>query len=167
MRGCDSNYPEVILAIATLVYNAADRVRRDNLTVRPAQGVHTFKLNGDRLTVPDFDYLDGDLRYAAVTEGVKSAQVNAYLDSLIEFVIPDPAEGSHYLAKLRSSLGKYQTTEAEILQQFQPPSGEISRDEGLRLVIQCCDKLEKQVSSSKQPPLEVLEAKIDADNEQR
>jgi len=28
MRGTDSNYPEVILAIATLVYNAADRVRR-------------------------------------------------------------------------------------------------------------------------------------------
>ena len=167
MRGCDSNYPEVILAIATLVYNAADRVRQENLTVRPAQGVRTFQLSGDRLIVPDFDYLDGDLLYAAVTEGVKSTQVKAYLDSLIEFVIPDGGEGSHYLAKLRSSLGKYQTTEAEILPQFQPPTGEISKDEGLRLVLQCCDKLEKQVSSlSEQSPLEVLEAKIDADYKQ-
>ena len=136
------------------------------MTVRPDPGVRTFQLSGALLTVPDFDYLDGDLLYAAVTEGVKSAQVKAYLDSLIEFVIPDNNEGSHYLEKLRSSLGKYQTTEAEILEQFQPPTGEISRDEGLRLVLQCCDKLEKQLSSSEQPPLEVLEAKIDADYKQ-
>lgn len=162
MRGTDSNYPEVIIAIATLVYNAADRVRQENLTVRPAEGVRTFQLSGDRLSVPDFNYLDGDLLYAAVTEGVKSVEVKAYLDSLFEFVIPDGGEGSHYLEKLRSSLGEYQTTEAE-LQQFQPPTGDISRDEGLRLVLQCCDKLERQVSSfSNQPPLEVLEAKIDA-----
>lgn len=162
MRGTDSNYPEVILAIASLVYNAADRVRQENLTVRPAEGVHTFQLSGNHLAVPEFNYLDGDLLYAAVTEGVKSSQVKAYLDSLLAFVIPDGGEGSHYLEKLRSSLGEYQTTEAQ-LQQFQPPTGEISTDEGLQLVLQCCDKLEKQVSSlSNQPPLEVLEAKIDA-----
>lgn len=162
MRGTDSNYPEVILAIATLVYNAADRVRQENLTVRPAEGVRTFQLSGNHLAVPEFNYLDGDLLYAAVTEGVKNSQVKAYLDSLFAFVIPDGGEGSHYLEKMRSSLGEYQTTEAE-LQQFQPPTGELSRDEGLRLVLQCCDKLEKQVSSlSNQPPLEVLEAKIDA-----
>lgn len=139
MRGTDSNYPEVILAIASLVYNAADRVRQENLTVRPAEGVHTFQLSGNHLAVPEFNYLDGDLLYAAVTEGVKSSQVKAYLDSLLAFVIPDGGEGSHYLEKLRSSLGEYQTTEAQ-LQQFQPPTGEISTDEGLQLVLQCCDK---------------------------
>jgi carboxylate-amine ligase len=33
MRGTDSNYPDVILALATLVYSAAERVRHENLTV--------------------------------------------------------------------------------------------------------------------------------------
>ena len=112
--------------------------------------------------MPDFKYLDGELLYAAVTEGVKSPKVTAYLDSILEFVVPDGGEGSKYLAKLRSSLGKYQTTETDILQEFAPASGEISRDEGLRLVRQCCDKLEEQVSSlCEQPPLAVLEAKIE------
>ena len=75
----------------------------------------------------------------------------------------DGGEGSHYLAKLRSSLGEYQTTEAKLLQEFQPTTGEISRDEGLRLVLESCDKLEQQVSSLyDQPGLEVLEAKFDA-----
>ena len=162
MRGTDSNYPEVILAIATLVYNAADRVRQENLTVRPAEGVRTFKLSGNQLTVPEFNYLDGDLLYATVTEGVKSTLVKDYLDSLLEFVIPDNGEGSQYLAKLRSSLGEYQTTEAE-LQQFQPPTGELSKDEGLQLVLHCCDKLEEQVNLlTNQAPLKVLEAEIDA-----
>lgn len=147
MRGTDSNYPEVILAIATLVNNAADRVRRENLIVRPAEEGRTFKLSGDHLAVPNFKYLDGDLLYAAVTEGVRSAEVKAYLDSLLEFTIQDGGEGTHYLAKLKSALGEYQTTEAELLQEFQPTTGEISREEGLRLVRQCCDKLESQVSS--------------------
>lgn len=160
MRGTDSNYPEVILAIATLVYNSADRVRRENLTVRPAAGIRTFKLSGNKLSVPDFKYLDGDLLYAAVTEGVKSPEVKAYLDSLLEFVIQDGGEGTKYLASLRSSLGDYQTTEAELLQEFPTATAEISRDEGLRLVRQSCDKLEEQVSSLyEQPPLAVLEAK--------
>ncbi len=162
LRGTDSNYPEVILAIATLVYNAADRVRREKLTVRTDEGVRTFQLNGDRLSVPEFDYLDGDLLYAAVTEGVRNAEVKAYLDSLFAFAEQDGSEGSDLLAKLRSSLGEYQTTEAEILQEFQPVTGEISREEGLRLVLQSCDKLEKQVLSlTNQPPLEMLAAKID------
>lgn len=162
MRGTDSNYPEVILAIATLVYDAADRVRREHLTVRPESGVRTFELSGNKLSVPDFKYLDGDLLYAAVTEGVKSPEVTAYLDSILEFVVQDGGEGSKYLAKLRSSLGEYQTTEAEILREFAPSTPEIPKDEGLRLVLQSCDKLEEQVSSLyDQPPLAVLEAKID------
>jgi carboxylate-amine ligase len=81
----------------------------------------------------------------------------------LEFVVQDGCEGAHYLAKLRSSLGEYQTTEADILQEFATATGEISRDEGLRLVLQSCDKLEEQVSSlDEQPLLAVLEAKIDA-----
>lgn len=164
MRGTDSNYPEVTLAIATLVYNAAERVIRENLTVRPAEGLCTFEVSGNKLSVPDFKYLDGDLLYAAVTEGVQSPEVKAYLDSILEFVVTDGGEGSNYLAKLRSSLGEYQTTEAQLLQEFTPTAtAEISIDEGLRLVRQSCDKLEEQVFALiEQPPLAVLEQKIDA-----
>lgn len=142
MRGTDSNYPEVIFAIAALVYSAANRVRRENLTVIPSE-TRTFEVNGNKLCVPEFKYLDRDLLYAAVTEGVKSPKVTAYLDSILKFV-QDGGEGAHYLAKLKSPAGEYQTTEAEL--QNAPTTEEISKEEGLQLVLQCCDKLEEQVS---------------------
>lgn len=159
MRGTDSNYPEVILAIATLAYNAADRVRREELTVRPAAGVQKFELDGSKLLVPEFQYLDGDLLYAAVTEGVEAPTVKAYLDSILDFVVPDGGAGTKYLSKLKTSLGKYQTTEAEILQNYaSTTTAEISREQGLQLVLQACDQLEVQVANLKdQPALEVME----------
>jgi carboxylate-amine ligase len=161
LRATDSDFPEVTLAIATLVYNAADRVRREGWTVRPAEGVRVFQMSGKRLSVPDFSYLTGDLFYAAVTEGVKNANVKAYLDSVLEFATQE-GEGSEYLAKLKASVGDYQTTEAEILRDFAPTTADISRDEGLRLVCSCCDRLEKQVASlSEQEPVTVLSAKVE------
>lgn len=162
MRGIDSNYPEVILAIATLIYNAADRVRTENLTVKPQPGLRKLELSKDILSVPDFKYLDGDLLYAAVTEGVKNPEVKAYLDSILEFAVQASGEGAHYLAKLRSALGEYQTTEAELLQEFKTTTGEITTEDGLRLVLECCDKLEQQVATlTQKPPFEVLEQAID------
>lgn len=146
LRGTDSNYPDRILAIATLVSNSGARVRRENLTVRPKAGVKTFQLSGDRLDVPEFEYLDNDLLYAAVTEGVKNREVKDYLDSIFEFATQD-GEGTNFLTKMRSDLGEYQTTEAELLQEFPTSTGVISPDEGLRLVRQACDKLEQQVLS--------------------
>jgi carboxylate-amine ligase len=162
LRGTDSDYPEVTLAIAALVYNAADRVRRDRFTVRPAEGVCTFEVSGNQLSVPDFKYLNGKLLYAAVTDGVKSPEIIAYLDSILKFTTQD-GEGSEYLAKLRSSLVNYQTTEAKLLEKFPPATAEISREEGLRLVRQACDELEEQVSSLyNNLPLVGIEASLDA-----
>lgn len=148
MRGIDSNYPEIILALATLVYTAADRVTREHLTVRPAQGARVFELTRTGLVTPDFKYLDGDLLYAAVTEGVKSPDVKAYLDSILAFIIPKGGESSESFAKLRIFLNEYHTTEEEISQAVTPTAtAEIAIKEGLRLVLQSCDKLEEQVSS--------------------
>lgn len=148
MRGVDSNYPEIILAVATLIYTAVDRVTRGHLTVRPAQGARVFELTRTGLVVPDFKYLDGDLLYAAVTEGAKSPEVKAYLDSILEFIIPKGGESSESFAKLRIFLNEYHTTEEEISQAFTPTAtAEIAIKEGLQLVLQSCDKLEEQVSS--------------------
>jgi carboxylate-amine ligase len=148
----------VILAIASLAYNAANRVRQEELTVRPAEGVRTFVVKDKQLAVPNFAYLNGELLYAATTEGIKHPQVTAYLDSILQFAIATGDEGSPYLAKLGAAIGNYQTTEAEILQEFAPATAEISREDGLRLVRQACDKLEQQVLSlSTQHPLVLLE----------
>jgi carboxylate-amine ligase len=144
LRGTDSNYPEVILAIATLVYNAADRVRHEGLTVRPAEGACTLEVNDNKLLVPEFKYLNGDLLYAAATEGIKSPEVSAYVDSILKFSVHED-KGWEYLAKLSSNLSEYRTTEAELLQEFAPATADISQEEGLRLVRQSCDTLEEQV----------------------
>ncbi|MBV8884353.1 MAG: hypothetical protein JO235_10215, partial [Chroococcidiopsidaceae cyanobacterium CP_BM_RX_35] len=158
LRNIDSNYPEVILAVIALVYNAANRVRCEGLTVIPVEGVRTFELTGDRLLVPAFEYLNGELLYAAATEGIKSSAIIAYLDSILKFAAQDGGEGAGYLTKLRSDLGEYQTTEAKILQEFNQAGSQLSQDEGLRLVRRACKQLEAQVSFfDQQQPIEALD----------
>ena len=58
----------------------------------------------------------------------------------------DAGEKANFLAQPIKDLERYQTVEAEILQEFPPTSDRLPLDEGLRLVRQCCDKLEAQVS---------------------
>ncbi len=146
IRCIDSNYPSLVLAVITLLENAAARVRREKLTVRPAKGMQIFELVGDRLYVPDFEYLNGELLYTSATEGVKNLKVKAYVDSILQFAIADGGEGANFLAKLSKDLDRYQTIEAGILQEFTPTTAQLPLDAGLRLVRECCDKLEAQVS---------------------
>ncbi|AFY51152.1 hypothetical protein Nos7524_5435 [Nostoc sp. PCC 7524] len=145
IRCIDSNFPSVIIAMIALLEKAAHRVRSNHLQVKPTQAVSTFELSGEQLLVPDFEYLNGELLYAAATEGVKHPQVKAYVDSVLQFAIQDGGEGAKYLTKLRAELDHYQSIEAKILQKFTPTTTELSRDAGLRLVRECCDQLEAQV----------------------
>jgi len=130
---------------AALVLGAADRVRQEGLTVVPDDEVRTFEADGERLRVPGFGYLGDKLLYAAVTGGVKSPEVTAYVDSVLEF-----AGGDERLVTLRrrSSDDGYMTTEAKILKDYDYSfdDGRISREEGLRLVVEACDELEAQAS---------------------
>ena len=144
LRGMDSNYPEVILSLITLVVDAVQRVRDEGLTVRPRVGAKQFELEGQMLTVPEFEYLNGELLYGSVTEGVDSSIVKHYLDSVLEFASGD-GELTEALTRFRTVLGEYRTTEAKLLEEFAPATEQLSRAEGLRLVRHCCDRLEAQV----------------------
>jgi len=161
IRSIDSNYPEVVLAILTLVYNAAARLRHQQLTVQPIAGLRHFELEGDRLLVPDFDFLSGELLYHAATEGIKHSDVRTYVDSLLAFAVAETGEGSKYLAKLKAKLDGYQTIEEEILKAFVPATAELSIEAGLQLVRQCCDSLEQQIALlNTEHPLAELDARI-------
>lgn len=162
LRGMDSNYPEVTLALVTLVVNAANRVRREGLTVRPKAGVKKFELRSQELNVPEFKYLNGELLYGAVTEGIDSPAVRIYLDSLLEFVSPG-RELWASSGKFRTALGEYRTTEAKLLREFPPATAQLSREEGLRLVRHCCDRFEEQVKSLSQQSAEAALA-VSRDN---
>jgi carboxylate-amine ligase len=145
LREIDGNYPEVIMAVAALVYDAASRVRDEGLTVEPVEDARTFKVSGSRLLVPGFGYLSKNLFHAAVTRGVESPEVSAYLDSVLEFAAPGGQEPGRF-AKLRSPGGAYRTTEAGILHDFPPTNARLpGSEEGFRLVREACDKLEEQV----------------------
>jgi gamma-glutamyl:cysteine ligase YbdK (ATP-grasp superfamily) len=141
LRGIDGNYPQVVLAVAALVHDAAGRVREEELTIEPDEQTYTLKVDGDSLLVPGFEYLGKSLFYAAATVGVESPEVSSYLDSIVEFAAPEGAR-SEYLSGLGAP---YKTTEAEILARC--PRNILSKDEGLRLVRESCDELEEQVSS--------------------
>ncbi|MBD2537038.1 glutamate--cysteine ligase, partial [Nostoc flagelliforme FACHB-838] len=147
IRCIDSNSPSVILLVITLLEKLADRVRHEKLTVRPSKGMQIFELVGNRLYVPDFEYLLGELLLASATEGIKNPKVRAYVDSILQFASAVGGEGTNFLAKLSRNLDRYQTTEASILQEFTPTTTQLSLDAGLRLVRSICDKLEAIVSS--------------------
>ncbi|MFN6486515.1 MULTISPECIES: glutamate-cysteine ligase family protein [unclassified Nostoc] len=159
IRCIDSNFPSVILLVITLLEKLADRVRHEKLTVRPSKGMQIFELVGNRLYVPDFEYLLGELLYASATEGIKNPKVRAYVDSILQFASAVDGEGTNFLAKLSRNLDRYQTTEASILQEFTPTTTQLSLDAGLRLVRSSCDKLEAIVSSIDiENPLAALDA---------
>jgi hypothetical protein len=142
LRSMDSNYPEITLATAAIILRAADRVRRDGLTVLPDDGVLAFEVTGEVLRVPGFGHLGGEMLNAAVTGGARDETVAAYLDSILEFAgVEDDrlAVLSHH----RRTTGSYPTTEAGILEAY---DRHLSEDEGLRLVLEACEELEIQVS---------------------
>ena len=147
LRNADSNYPQVILALVALISEAAQRVRTENIIVRPKPGCKTFELEGQKLNVPEFDYLQNELLYAAVTEGIKDTAVKDYLNSILEFSCQNHSKVSHYLSQFKTTLGEYTTTEAELLAEFHTTTGIISEADGLALVRHCCDRLEEEVNS--------------------
>jgi gamma-glutamyl:cysteine ligase YbdK (ATP-grasp superfamily) len=149
LRGMDSNFPDVTLTACAIILGAADRVRRESLEVVPDEGVDCFEVTGDVLRVPDFGRLGGELLYAAVTGGVNDEAVVAYLDSILDLA----GEGERLadLSRHRGTTGVYPTTEADILENYYAEDGSLSEDEGLRLVLEACDRLESEVSRLSRP----------------
>ncbi len=146
IRTMDGNYPEVVLTACALARAAADRVRREGLSVEPAEGVRTFEVENQALRIPHWSYLGGDLLRAAMTGGVSSPEVVAYLDTAIEFAAPYGGERLERLRRARRETGGYPTTEAEVAREYAPGEKHVPEVEGLRLVRDACDELEAQVS---------------------
>jgi carboxylate-amine ligase len=157
LRGIDSNYPETILAISSLVSDAADQVRRESLSVLPREGLRVFEVTGGTLSVPSFEYLDGELFRAAVTGGTESPAVHSYLDSVLRF---SGAVSDFEAIRVGE---RYRTTEAEILHDIAPPVSWISVEKGLELVRKACDELEKQVTSLQREAAEAAKAGASGD----
>ncbi len=165
LRGIDSNYPEKVLEICALVSAAADRVRRERLAVTPREGLRVFEVSCDRLLVPDFGYLNGELFRAAMTGGVESPAVVAYLDSVLRFAgsaVAGAPGGETGFEGLRDG-GFYRTTEAEILRGFPSPVSWISAERGLELVREACSEFEKQVTSPRRGAAEATRAGANGD----
>jgi gamma-glutamyl:cysteine ligase YbdK (ATP-grasp superfamily) len=145
IRSMDANYPEMVLAVCALIRGAAERVRREQLEVRPSREVLTLEPDEELLLVPTFSYLNGELLGAAATRGVLDQRVAAYVESVVGFAVP-------YLQKPEfveplGSTGSYTTTEGEILASFPDRGASVTREQGLWLVRESCRRLEEQVSS--------------------
>ena len=91
--------------------------------------------------MPDFEYLNGELFRAAMTEGAGNPLVNSYLDSVLRF------SGSESGSQAFRVGERYRTTEAEILYDFTPPVSWIPEERGLKLVRETCDQMEKRVTA--------------------
>ena len=145
LRGLDGNYPEVVLGVAGLVRRAVDRTREEGLSVTPTKGATTFEAGGNVLRVPDFEYLGTELFRAAATAGLESPIVVEYLDSILDF-----AGGAPGLQGLGADgpYRPYRNTETEILESVGFSGEVIPEEQGLRLVREACDELERQVAAS-------------------
>lgn len=150
LRGMDSNLPEMTLTAVELVVLAAERLVREGLRVSPEKGVTTFRVAGDRLLVPEFGRLGGELFHAAVAGEADDPAMTDYLDAVMDF-----AGAGARLEKLtlrRKATGRYQTTEAGILHGRTSHDGTINHGDGLSLVLWACDELEGQISRLAQLP---------------
>jgi carboxylate-amine ligase len=145
IRTMDANFPEMVLAVCTLIRAAAERVRRERLEVRPVRGELALEPDGDLLYVPIFSYLNGELMAAAVTRGVRDQRVEAFVDSVVRFASPY-LERPELVEPLGSS-GSYRTTESEILESFPAQGATLTPDQGLSLVREACRRTNEQVSS--------------------
>jgi len=145
IRSMDANFPEMVLAVCALIRGAAERVRREQLEVRPSRGVLTLEPDRDLLLVPIFSYLNGELLAAAATRGVLDQRVEAYVDSVVRFAIPYLENPE--LVELLGSPGSYSTTECEILESSPDGGASLTRDQGLSLVREACRRMSEQVSS--------------------
>jgi len=146
LRGMDSNYPETIMAVSSLISSAAERVRQQRLAVIPRENLRVFEAAEDALFIPDFEYLSGELFRAALTEGVDSPKVASYLDSILQFANAGAETDEEIGFEGLKAAGRYRTTEADILQDFATPVTCISEERGLKLVCEACDELERQVA---------------------
>ena len=145
LRGLDSNLPTITFAACELVLAAATRVREEGLTVTPDAQTSTFEVSGDRLLVPDFAHLSGEMFHAAVAGDAEDPAMTAYLDSILELV-EEPGRHLENLGNHRKREGVYPTTERGILKTHAARDGLISQEDGLGLVLWACDELEAQVS---------------------
>src|SRR5215207_10137814 len=145
IRSMDANFPEMVLAVCTLIRAAAERVRRERLEVRPGRDVLALEPDGDLLHVPTFSYLNGELLGGAVASGLLDPRVEAYVDSVVRFASPY-LQNPQLIAPLGSS-GSYRTTEGEILASFPTHGAFVTRYQGLSLVRESCRRLNEQVSS--------------------
>jgi hypothetical protein len=152
LRGIDSNFPETVLAISSLVSGGADRVRRENLSVLPREDLRVFEATGGTLSVPGFEYLNGELFRAAMTGGTESPAVHSYLDSVLRF------SGAELGFEALRDDGRYRTTEAGLLDDFASPVSWISVERGLELVRDACDELEDQITSLRREAAEAAKA---------
>lgn len=150
LRGLDSNLPETTLATVELVLAAAARTREDGLTVTPDGDSPVFEVSGDRLLVPAFGHLGGEMLRAAVAGGPEDPEITAYLDSILEFV-GRPGGRLERLGVSRARAGVYPTTERRILEAHAAEGGLLSKEDGLGLVLWACDGLEAQASRLGQP----------------
>ncbi|WP_162924780.1 glutamate-cysteine ligase family protein [Rubrobacter indicoceani] len=149
VRSLDGNYPHLVLATAALLKATVGRVTGEGLTVEPGgKGLETFEERPGRLCLPDFEFVGGELLEEAVTRGVESEKVRAYLDSLFDFategVGAGPEEG-RAMRELRDRDGLYRTTEAEVCR-TRTSRAVIDREEGLALVLEACDLLEAEIA---------------------
>jgi carboxylate-amine ligase len=144
IRSIDSNYPDLVVALMTLVDCVATRVREEFWTVKPSSLAFFFRENANELLVPEFEFLNNILLYAAVTTGISHPYVKEYIESILEFAFVGN-EGNPNLNYLRIRLNSNQTTESEILEEL-PVVDQVPETVGLRFVRQCCDRLEEKVS---------------------
>lgn len=149
LRNMDSNLPDIILGLMMLVYQLHNRLREDKLTVRPESGATTMQIRGGQLVVPDFETLQHRLLYAAVSEGIGSALVADYTQSVLELADIDRSHGG--LEGLVPQLPHYRTTEARLLEKYYPEGESLTRETGLQLVRDACDEFEEHMRNLRQP----------------
>jgi len=152
-RGMDMNLPTYIIGSSLLLKYMLKRIRNERLVTTPSDiGIsEPFKVEGKKLYVPPYTYLQEVLRPKAVIRGTGSLEVRKYMKKFAEFVMPKiPKRRDLGLERIKQILQTGKTRSDILLKQAHRlgwgRDSELSHEIACELALKSSRELEDEVA---------------------
>ncbi|VVC03817.1 Glutamate--cysteine ligase [Candidatus Bilamarchaeum dharawalense] len=151
-RGMDMNLPSNIIGTSLLIKYFLNKVRRDELIIRPSDiGIkEPFKIEDQIVHVPPYGYLSEVLQYKSALYGMQDDEVYRYTKNLTAIAMKEvPMKKDPSIDRLNKMLANRKTKSDEILEYVKKEGHIISEklDETFarEFALRGCDELEIEV----------------------
>ncbi|MBD3203382.1 hypothetical protein GF327_03750 [Candidatus Woesearchaeota archaeon] len=152
-RGCDMNSVKKVAGLCGILKNFIRYINKNKIKIIPDKigNKNPFKLESDKLYVPQADYLRNVLQKKSAVKGLDSMKIREYCGSLVDFLDKNVIDNNKLiLQEFKEILEKRKTTSDEILDYVKKKQGytnykRITQETAEELSIKLSDKLFKNL----------------------